>query len=581
VHCKNTAVAGALGDWLHQVYVVKSEADGLAQRERLPPGALLVSADGHIFTRHSVSFHAPDSELHGVLSRQRELDQLEEQLTRQRQQLTGLRNEHAGAEGEFERRRAALDELRAVTEELQRSRHEAQLAALKLSEQTQHAIQRRAQITDELGELETQSKQERHSSDGAQARVAELGQRDGELQTQSAAAAAACRETEAALERQRQSQQQTERAAQEDAFHLQTCGNKLEELQNTIALFVANVDTANAGIAQQQRELAALDAAPLNQELERAVAARGAKEQTLAAARDAVTAVETGMRQIEQERLTIEQGLGPLRERIVEIRLKAQEARTNQDQFSQQLADAGADEAALEPLLEKGKRSNALQADVTRIGNEITALGAVNMAALEELESAQQRKDYLDSQAQDLTQAVATLEDAIRRIDRETRERLQQTFDEVNGHFGSLFPALFGGGSAQLSLTGTEILDSGVEVMAQPPGKKNRLISQLSGGEKALTAMALVFALFHLNPAPFCLLDEVDAPLDDTNTERFCELIRKMSENSQFLFISHNKITMEIAQQLVGITMQEAGVSRVVAVDIEEAIKLAEKEKAA
>jgi chromosome segregation protein len=226
--------------------------------------------------------------------------------------------------------------------------------------------------------------------------------------------------------------------------------------------------------------------------------------------------------------------------------------------------------------LEKGMRPGALAAEINRLGEEIKALGAVNLAALEELESARARQEYLEAQSRDLNEAMATLEDAIRRIDRETRERLQHTFDEVNRHFSDLFPALFGGGHARLVLTGEEILDAGVQVTAQPPGKKNTTIHLLSGGEKALTALALVFAMFQLNPAPFCLLDEVDAPLDDHNTERFCELVRKMSQHSQFLFISHNKITMEIAQQLLGITMQEPGVSRVVAVDIEEAMKLSE-----
>ena len=201
----------------------------------------------------------------------------------------------------------------------------------------------------------------------------------------------------------------------------------------------------------------------------------------------------------------------------------------------------------------------------------------MNLAALEELQASQERKAYLDAQSRDLSEAMGTLQDAIRRIDRETRERLQQTFDDVNRHFGEMFPALFGGGHARLVLTGEEILDSGVHVVAQPPGKRNTTIHLLSGGEKALTALSLVFALFQLNPAPFCLLDEVDAPLDDHNTERFCDLVRKMSAQSQFVFISHNKITMEIANQLLGITMQEAGVSRVVAVDIEEAMKLTEE----
>ena len=201
----------------------------------------------------------------------------------------------------------------------------------------------------------------------------------------------------------------------------------------------------------------------------------------------------------------------------------------------------------------------------------------MNLAALEELQAARERKAYLDSQSQDLREAVETLENAIRRIDKETRERLQGTFDQVNQNLVEMFPALFGGGDAKLVMTGEEILDAGLQIVARPPGKKNTSIHLLSGGEKALTALSLVFSLFQLNPAPFCLLDEVDAPLDDTNTERFCNLVRKMSQITQFLFISHNKITMEMAAQLVGITMPEQGVSKVVAVDIEEALRLREE----
>jgi len=222
-------------------------------------------------------------------------------------------------------------------------------------------------------------------------------------------------------------------------------------------------------------------------------------------------------------------------------------------------------------------RPNALQGDINRLGEEITALGAVNLAALEELQAARERKTYLESQSRDLREAVETLESAIRRIDKETRERLQGTFDHVNENLLHMFPALFGGGEARLVMTGEEILDAGLQIVARPPGKRNSSIHLLSGGEKALTALALIFSLFQLNPAPFCLLDEVDAPLDDTNTERFCDLVRKMSQNTQFLFISHNKITMEMAAQLVGITMPEQGVSKVVAVDIEEALRLREE----
>jgi chromosome segregation protein len=193
------------------------------------------------------------------------------------------------------------------------------------------------------------------------------------------------------------------------------------------------------------------------------------------------------------------------------------------------------------------------------------------------LTTGRERKEFLDAQSQDLNQAMATLEDAIRKIDAETRDLLSTTFNEVNTHFGRMFPELFGGGNARLVITGDEILDSGVQVIAQPPGKKNQTIHLLSGGEKALTAIALVFAIFQLNPAPFCLLDEVDAPLDDANTERYAKLVTSMSASTQFLFISHNKIAMEMAEQLIGVTMQEQGVSRIVAVDMEAAVDLVQQ----
>ncbi|MBN8225003.1 MAG: hypothetical protein J0L89_09330, partial [Xanthomonadales bacterium] len=246
-------------------------------------------------------------------------------------------------------------------------------------------------------------------------------------------------------------------------------------------------------------------------------------------------------------------------------------------QYLEQLAAAAVDLAALaDGIAAGGVKLWGLQGEIDRLNRELAALGAVNLAALEELTAARERKTFLDAQSADLTEAMKTLEDAIRRIDLETRELLQQTFAQVNEHFGRMFPSLFGGGSARLVMTGDEILDAGVQVMAQPPGKKNSTIHLLSGGEKALTAIALVFAIFQLNPAPFCLLDEVDAPLDDANTERYCKLVTEMSAGTQFLFISHNKIAMEMAEQLIGVTMQEQGVSRIVAVDMDEALGMAE-----
>ncbi len=247
------------------------------------------------------------------------------------------------------------------------------------------------------------------------------------------------------------------------------------------------------------------------------------------------------------------------------------------EQYTQLLVDAEADLELLAKSIEDGNvRLTGLQSEIDRLNREIAALGAVNLAALDELTVARERKIFLDAQTADLTEAMTTLEDAIKKIDAETRDLLGGTFKIVNEHFGRMFPELFGGGNARLVMTGDEILDSGVQVMAQPPGKKNQTIHLLSGGEKALTAIALVFAIFQLNPAPFCLLDEVDAPLDDSNTERYAKLVKSMCKETQFLFISHNKIAMEMAEQLIGVTMQEQGVSRIVAVDMEAAVSMAE-----
>jgi len=319
------------------------------------------------------------------------------------------------------------------------------------------------------------------------------------------------------------------------------------------------------------------DETGLQEQLQKQLGLRGEREQALKQAREELEGAEQSLRTTEQERLVSEQKLAPARERINELRLKEQEARLAEESYASQLAEAQANEEELLPLLEEGVRAGKLQGEINRLNEDIAALGAVNLAALDELSTARERKTYLDSQSQDLTEAVQTLETAIRKIDRETRERLQETFDAVNKHFGEMFPVLFGGGEAKLLMTGEEILDAGVQVIARPPGKRNASIHLLSGGEKALTALSLVFSMFQLNPAPFCLLDEVDAPLDDSNTERFCGLVKKMSANTQFMFITHNKITMEMANQLIGVTMQEQGVSRVVAVDVDEALRMREE----
>jgi chromosome segregation protein len=466
--------------------------------------------------------------------------------------------------------------LRDTISDRQRHHHSLQLEATRLTGLDEQVRTRTQRIVAELAEIDAQSAITAGAEQAAARRIAELQSEVGEQRVQQTLATDLYRRSEAVLERQRSALQQARDDARQAAFASQLCDSKIQEIETSIKAISENGQRFRSALEAKQGELAGYDVAPLQQRLQLALATRAQCEQALARTRDALEAMESGLKTIDEERHAVEQQLEPLRERIGEMRLKEQEARLSEEQYAGQLATAGANEEEVARQLEKSMRPGALAGEINRLSEEVKGLGAVNLAALEELESARSRKNYLDAQSRDLNEAMATLEDAIRRIDRETRERLQHTFDEVNRHFGKMFPALFGGGQARLVLTGEEILDAGVQVTAQPPGKKNTSIQLLSGGEKALTALALVFSMFQLNPAPFCLLDEVDAPLDDHNTGRFCELVRKMSQHSQFLFISHNKITMEIAEQLLGITMQEAGVSRVVAVDIEEAMKLSE-----
>jgi chromosome segregation protein len=239
------------------------------------------------------------------------------------------------------------------------------------------------------------------------------------------------------------------------------------------------------------------------------------------------------------------------------------------------LEEVGGDLEQLLEALPETVDLSSWQAELERYANRIARLGPINLAAVEEYQQQSERKRYLDAQNEDLESALSTLETAIRKIDRETRSRFKDTFDQVNSGLQELFPRVFGGGAASLEMTGDDLLDTGVSILAQPPGKKNSTIHLLSGGEKALTAIALVFSIFQLNPAPFCMLDEVDAPLDDANVGRYARMVKEMSDKVQFIFITHNKITMEMADQLMGVTMHEPGVSRLVSVDVEEAAELA------
>jgi len=565
---------GWLADSLAGVYLCEDAGQALASRCELAPGVMLVTRAGHLLSRAGICFYAPQSELHGVLGRQREIEQLEENLAAQHDEVQELKVQQEKKEAELARLQRELADWRSTITDLQQRRHGLQLEIQKLSQVGQQVAQRAATIDEELAEIATQFEAESEQAAIAGENLEEARMQIEALEEQLEDQRLERQEAENRLNRLREQVRDTERALQEADFAERGCRAKLEELDNFLQTLADQVGNLHAQLEELHEEQHSASDEPLQLELQQALASQRERELALAAARNALEEVTTQLREIEGRRMLNEQKLEPLREQIGEARLKEQEARLAQEQYGTQLAEAGADEEALAPQLSGNVKVTALQADIARLEGEIAALGAVNLAALEELQIARERQSYLEAQAADLNEAMETLEQAIRRIDRETRERLQATFDQVNKHLNELFPTLFGGGQAQLVMTGEEILDAGVQMTAQPPGKKNSSIHLLSGGEKALTALSLVFSLFQLNPAPFCLLDEVDAPLDDSNTERFCELVKKMSQNTQFIYISHNKITMEMAEQLVGVTMQEQGVSRIVAVDIEEAMRL-------
>jgi chromosome segregation protein len=576
VHAADAAVAAALADWLAGVYAAERVPDP-ATRAALPAGATLATREGHQFTRHTASFHAPDAADAGILVRQAEIARLEEHCQELSRTLQRAQGGLAGAEGELAERSAALERARAAIARHQEARHDAEIESLKLGQARERFRERDSQMRAELAELDAEAARGQEALLACQARIEEVERAIGEAQARLEAARASHLAADAAAAEQRRAVQQAEREAQDALFGERECASKISEIDHSVRVIDQQIERADAELARLTGELAADPIPQVRAALAAAVEARLAKEKTLTEARNAVEAAAAALREIEEARLHVEARVVPLREKLGELRLKEQAAQLGFEQYANQLAEAKADEARLAGEAEKAPRPATLQGEITRLTQAIAELGAVNLAALEELRASEERKGYLDAQAGDLEEAVRTLEDAIRRIDRETRELLRETFAAVNRHFGSLFPTLFGGGEAQLVMTGEEILDAGVQVMAHPPGKRNTSIHLLSGGEKALAAIALVFSLFQLNPAPFCLLDEVDAPLDDSNTVRFCELVRRMSDDTQFLFISHNKITMELAEQLIGVTMPESGVSRVVAVDIDEALRIREE----
>jgi len=570
----------ALQDWLSGVYLLDDGVDAIKASSSLRSGEYLVNKQGDVYSQHSVSYFAKQSVLHGVLERQVQLQTLQEKRPNAQSALTNA--EMLLSQAELE-----LQSLKV----LQRSQAQALKQAIEQAHQLNLAIQQGQQALLSMQQKREGLEAERlRLTDKLSILSAEIDSKEGLLLSQSsdlarlqqakADAVLLKQKAELIFNQARDEMHLLEKKHQELNFRLRLISNEIIELESKLNVVFKENSTIKSNQESLLTALAEIEVDGINLSLHELIEKKQNQERALQEARDAMTSSEALLQQHERERLLNEQSLHPLRDKLEASRLIEQEARLGFEQYQAELNLSGVPEQHLKDQLDavQSNKSIIKVIDLERVcaqtQSEIEDLGAVNLAAMQELESEETRRIYLASQSADLKEAIDTLEDAIRKIDKDTRSRLQDTFDSANRHFNELFVTLFGGGQAGLALLGEEILDTGLQVIAQPPGKKNSTIHLLSGGEKALTALALVFALFRLNPAPFCLMDEVDAPLDDTNTERFCAMVKKMSEKTQFLYVSHNKITMEMAQQLIGVTMQESGVSRIVEVDMDAAVQM-------
>ncbi len=566
-----------LADWLHGCYTAHDLEEALAQRAQLQPGEVFYVPSGHAISAHSVSFYAPDSEQAGLLARAQEIENLDKEWRAQILIADEARAAAARAEATYAETAQRLASAQREASQAQSQTHQLQVEALRLTQLAEQARARSAQIGADLHEVRAMLDELQERRADSEARFESLDEELAQSQERHAADEEIVEALLQELAQAREQQRGLERQAQEAVFSRRSLQARSAELARTMDTANQQTQSVLAEIRRAQEELERLTDASAQAGLQDALALKLEREKALGDIRSNYDDLTAQLRTNDERRMQLERALEPLRQKITEWKLKEQAAQLGFAQYDEQLTAANADFAALENSIRDGNvRLSGMQSEIERLQRDITALGAVNLAALDELGAARERKQFLDAQNADLTEAMHTLEDAIAKIDAETRAMLSGTFDTVNQHFGRMFPELFGGGNARLVMMGEEILDAGVQVIAQPPGKKNQTIHLLSGGEKALTAIALVFAIFQLNPAPFCLLDEVDAPLDDANTERYAKLVSSMSKETQFLFISHNKIAMEMAEQLIGVTMQEQGVSRIVAVDMEAALSLAE-----
>ena len=575
--------AGSLAQWVRApwsldglltgIHAVETLDEARARLPQLGAGESLVTRDGVWLGHGWLRVARAEEAGAGVLQREQALRELNIALAQ-------LQSEEAEQARRFETARVAVEEAEQVLErgrrclaELEREDAEQRARESALRSRLEQVAERRRAVLHELDELALHWQQGETTAAEARERLAEAECEQDAGQTRREALEAERERGRGQIVELRDRQRAARAEVEALALRVQAASSGIENIRRALDRLAGQ----EAGLRERCEELALLleeGEAPdqqLRHELDELLEQRQRVEQRLGEAREQVEASDRQLRELEQQRSRIEQQVQAQRGELEQARLHAEALRVRAGTVREQLEAAGVVPQVVLAELPAEADEPQWRARLERVRTQIERLGAINLAAIDEYAEQSRRKAYLDAQDVDLNQALETLEGAIRRIDRETRGRFRETFDRVNAGLQALFPRLFGGGAAWLELTGEDLLDTGVTVMARPPGKRNSTIHLLSGGEKALTAVALVFAIFRLNPAPFCMLDEVDAPLDDANVGRFCELVREMSEQIQFIFITHNKTTMELADHLMGVTMSEPGVSRLVAVDVEAA----------
>jgi len=568
-------------DWdvaglLQGIFTADSLEQALAHREKLTNTESIITADGVWLGRNWVQVRnvsAKDS----VVARRGLIAELFKKIKGLEEKSQALYEKQASLKlsiqtGESERE-SVQNQIAVKTRSLSelKSRISAQVA------KSEEVKARKVRISHELEELQRQLQVEEENIAESRARLQQaLDSMELDIGGRERLEAART-ETQQALEHSRQKSRTDKDQAHELALKQQSVQSQLQSTRETMDRMASQVQRAKERMESLGNQIQQSDQpiSTMRTDLEALLQKRLEVEKELGEAKARVDANEHEIRALEQKRNSIQERVNQTRENLMQKRLKSEGASVKRDGMLEQLQAAKFDLETVLANLPEELDTLTCEELLEKLGNRIQRLGPINLAAIDEYKQQSERKVYLDRQNEDLEKALATLQNAIRKIDKETRARFKETFDKINNGLQELFPRVFGGGHAYLDMTGEDLLDTGVAIMARPPGKRNSTIHLLSGGEKAMTAIALVFSIFQLNPSPFCMLDEVDAPLDDANVGRYANLVKEMSKTVQFIFITHNKITMEAANQLLGVTMHEAGVSRIVAVDIEEAAELA------